>query len=142
MGLTNTSNVQLNNSIAFEEVLGFSAHLLAQLPLPTTLVIEVEWWDTPVIFVVNDRARERSDGYPVFDGKEFAAIVRGVENDRVWSTDLRQWCNVKKRDPGWRVKESEVMGRVVNPDSPGWTLDRVLKRIEAKLLSLEVAQDS
>jgi len=142
MDLTNPVNMQLNNPVAFEEVLGFSAHLLAQLPLPTTLVIEVEWWNTPVIFVVNDRARDPIDGCPVFDGKEFAAIVKGVENDRVWSTDLRQWCNVKKRDPGWRVKESEVMGGVVNPDFLGWTLDRVLKRIEAKLLSLEVAQDS
>jgi len=142
MDLTNL--VQLNNPTAFEEILNYPAHLLPQLPLITAVSIEAGWWKTPVVFFVNGRLIRlvQSRGWPAFDGEEFAAIVRGVENDRVWSTDLRQWCNVKKRDPAWRVKESEVMGGVVNPDSSGWTLERVLKRIEAKLLSLEVAQDS
>lgn len=116
---------------------------LPQLPLRTMLVIEADWWDTPVVFVANDKAGDpsRARGWPVFDGEEFVLIVRGVENDRVWSTDLRGWCNLKTRDPGWRVKEKDVMGGVVNPDEPGWTLERVLKRIEAKLLSLEVARN-
>jgi len=140
MDLIDLNNAQLNNPVAYEEILGFPAHRLPQLPLRTILVIEAEWWDTVVIFVVNGKIDVQSRAWPVFDGEEFASIVKGVENDRVWSTDLRGWCNLKRRDPGWRVKEKEVMGGVVQPDPPGWTLKRVLKRIEAKLLSLEVAQ--
>lgn len=126
---------------AEREVRELPAQLLAQLPLPATLFVQVPGHEGPVAITTSaDRAEsERAAGRTVFDAVEWSAIVTAAESDRLWPSDLRELC-VRKQGArttgGWMLDLDTALAGA-RPDAPQeWSVGRVLDRIGAALLAV------
>jgi len=132
------------------EVLGFRASLLVDLPEPVTLLINLEGFGELRISTLNPEPRERVQiaqrftptlsSTPVFFGAEWTAVVDAAEQDRVWPHQLREWCSKKRQRPTWELTPTYAMGATLHDHEPPkhWTVDQLLRRLGAELLSIEV----
>lgn len=76
---------------------------------------------------------------PRFDGLEWAALVLGVESERLWPHDFLRMCLDKQRDPSLRVDDLQVLaGAVGDRPSTPWSLTQVLRRLELTLVGVEL----
>lgn len=125
------------------ELLNFPARLLVDLPEPVTLRLQVAGAPVPVYFATYPLALDPpvlADSI-TFDRAELCALLSGVQADRVWHADFLGFCFEKWRSPGFRVTEVETLAGA-NPDSTSnWTLERVLRRLQAELLDVELVND-
>ena len=121
---------------AEREVRELPAQLLAQLPLPATLFVQVPGHEGPVAIATSaDRAEsERAAGRTVFDAVEWSAIVTAAESDRLWPSDLRELC--ARKVGGWTLDLDTALAGA-RPDAPQeWSVGRVLDRIGVALLAV------
>lgn len=121
------------------EVSSLPAHLLSNLPLPTTLRLEVPG-HTGIVSVVTSPEvvqSERESGAVVFDAAEWSALVTAAESDRLWPAELRAICARKAHTPEWTLDlDAALTG--ARADAPaGWTIGTVLERIGARLVAAE-----
>lgn len=121
------------DGLAVREVLEFPARLLGDLPLPTTLALDVPDVDGPVTVATQARS-----GPATFDASESSAIVQASEHDRAWPADFATWCGRKRADRGWRLTAGEALGPVCVEPPAGWTVARVLARLGAELRAVVI----
>ncbi len=122
-----------------DEVRAFPAQLLAALPRPTTLRLQIPGFDRVVTIAtsVELASMEREAGALVFDAMEWSALVAATEADRLWPTDLREICGRKMKTPSFTLDLECALGGARIGASPGWSMGRVLDRVGAQLLSVE-----
>jgi hypothetical protein len=138
------SSVGLRSSPAFSSDLeAFPAELLPGLPLAVTLWLEVPGAPVPVCFTTAEQA-PGSEGVLadriVFGRDELAALVVGVQSDRVWRKELLGMCFEKWRRPALRISEADALaGAQRDEHEQGWSLARVLDRLGAELVRVELA---
>jgi len=132
---------QLNNSVAFEEVLGMAARYFPEMPAASTLVCKAKWSALPVVFSASERVCRvaRNHSWPAFNGAETLALLEAAENDRAFLSDFQGWCELKIGDPKWRLRREKIMAGVSRPDPPKlWTVARLLRYLDLELDSIEV----
>lgn len=91
--------------MAHWEVLITAVRHLAELPVPTSLVLRVAGVEVPVVWT---SSRERytaaqAAGEVAFSPVEYEAVAGGVEAERAHAGDLLLWCARKLRDRAWRL---------------------------------------
>ena len=131
-----------------QEILGFPAHLLAQLPLPVALWLEVPGAPVPVCFTTAaSPADDSAHGTPsaaeavFFHREELTALVVAAEAGRLWRKDLLGLCFEKWRRPALRVTATDTLaGARPGPDAEPWSLGQVLAALGASLASVELAE--
>ena len=126
------------------EIQSLPARCVPALPLPVTLWLDVPGAPVPICF--STAAQESTQPYPglapviVFDRDELRAIVAGAEQDRMWRKELLALCFEKWRRPALRVALPDTLaGAVPSDDVSAWSLQRVLDRVGATLLRVDVA---
>lgn len=120
-----------------DEVLSLPAILLARLPAPPRLGLHVA--GVPGVVRVDPLGMEGSEPDDVvFDADEWAALVVAAEADRVWPADLRAFCERKRAEPAWRLELSEALAGAQPDRGERWDLGRVLRRLAASVLSIEL----
>lgn len=77
----------LSGGLAIREVLGFPASLLPQLPIPTTLVLELPGMASRVLIATHAGCPPRS-----FRAAEWLAIVSRAADGDASSEALKAWC--------------------------------------------------
>lgn len=130
----------LGRALRFGEALSLSARQLAALPLPPRLGLHVP--GVPGIVRVEldpaEAGASRAEGELVLDRGEWRALVLGAEADRLWPSDLAALCRRKVSDPSFRIDvESALAGAQPDPRE-SWSVARVLSRVGAELLSIEL----
>lgn len=114
------------------------ARLLFELPLAPSLGLHVPGVEGVVR--VSRAAEESEDDTsgPSLDAEEWVALVLGAEADRVWPRDLVGLLARKAADPSFRlIPEITLEGAQPDPEER-WSLRRLLDRIGAELLSIEL----
>ncbi len=127
------------------DVEAFPAHLLAALPLATTLLLHVPGVDgRPIAIATSEDALEvaRASGLVAFDAEEWRVLVSATESDRVWPADFRAAIErkalVAEPDAPWHLDEATAFGDARPDPSAGWSVGRVLARLGARLVGVEV----
>lgn len=126
-----------------EEVRRFDARAFVDLPKPTVLELVVPTYCGPV-WVRSDSVDAAATTDPVIDGPVWLALVAAVEADRVRPVDFRKWVEFLAGSAGTRPSRREALAEVeawvdgVELEVQGWTVGRVLERIEARLFSVRV----
>lgn len=141
--MTDVVQWKLNQKLAIEEVLSFPVSLLAQLPRPPVLVLKTE---RPGFVALDFREHSKTkttDELVVFNVGEIEALVEAAENDRIFERDFLGFCDIKARNPVWRLTREIALGSVPGilskpPESRRWTTARFLERIGARLQSVRV----
>lgn len=124
----------------FAEGLHLSARLMGDLPLAPSVALHV--LGVPgVVRIEFDAERAhaaRAEGDLVIDAEEWRAIALGAEADRVWPSDFAALCRRKQGEPSWRI-DTETALAGAQPDArEEWSAARVLERIGADVLSIEL----
>jgi hypothetical protein len=124
------------------EIEAFPARLLADLPLPVTLWLDIPGSPVPVCLtsaVSSTEGLEPLAPQVVFSRDEVAALVLGIEADRLWRKELLGFCFEKWRRPVWHVSADDALaGALPDLEQPAWSVERVLKRLGATLLRVEL----
>lgn len=141
------SEVGLRRSPAFlREIEDFPARLLGSLPVPLTLWLDIPGAPVPVCFTTAVASGEPAPLLAPqisFDRDELAALVIGVEADRVWRKELLGLCFEKWRRPALRISAKDTLaGAMPELDQPAWTLGEVLARLGAELTQVELADEA
>jgi hypothetical protein len=135
------------------ELLGFPAGLLSDLPEPMLLRLHVAGAPVPVYLATYPLALDPPvlADRVMFDRSELRALLQGVEADRIWHADFLGYCFEKWRSPGFHLSAEDALSGVntvntVNSvdaegEARGWTLARVLRRLQAQLISVELLSD-
>lgn len=126
------------------ELLELPAKLVPDLPLAFTLTLEIE--GAPALVQLSTELHlDGGDSLAdviVFDREELRALIVGTQADRIWRKDLLGVCFDKWRKPDHRLTlEAALAG--ANPDvaEAGGSLGRVLERLGATVVSIELADD-
>lgn len=116
---------------AEQQMQAFPARWLAELPLPPRLVLHV----SGVAGLVRvELGEEASDGVG-FSATEWVALCRGIEADRIWPADFVEVCRRKAANPAYRLELDDALGGVQVDENECWTLERVLERVDAHLVT-------
>jgi hypothetical protein len=129
-----------DDHVAELEARSIGAALLGDLPAAATLYLRVPGHDGLVAIATSaERAElERGSGMIVFDAAEWGALVVAAESDRVWPADLREICARKAGAADWALDLETALGGA-RADAPrGWSVGRVLDRIGAELVQVQV----
>jgi hypothetical protein len=124
---------------AEREVEALPADALADLPLPTTLYLQVPGRDGPIA-VATSRERadaEREAHRTVLGPEEWSALVTAVESDRLWPADFRDFCARKAADPSWVLDLETALAGARRDPPRHWTVGKVLSRIGARLVHVK-----
>lgn len=127
------------------EIEQLPARLLPCLPLPLTLWLDVPGAPVPVCLTtaVAEGAAEPVLGpRVVFDRDEVAALVIGAEADRVWRRELLGMCFDKWRRPALRIVAADALAGALPDASEVWSVERVLRRLGATVVRVELADDA
>lgn len=121
------------------EVRSLPAHMLASLPLPPTLRLEVPGHDGIVSVATSPEVvqSERESGTVVFDAAEWSALVTGAESDRVFPAELRDFCARKAKQPRWSLDLDVALSGARASAPVGWTVGAVLDRLGVRLVAAE-----
>ncbi|WP_236514758.1 hypothetical protein [Sandaracinus amylolyticus] len=121
------------------EVRSLPAHLLASLPLPATLRLEVPGHDGIVSVATSPEVvrSERESGAVVFDAAEWSALVTAAESDRLWAVELRDFCSRKAKHAGWSLDLDAALAGARASAPAGWTVGAVLDRLGVRLIAAE-----
>lgn len=123
----------LDPTTARREVLGYPAALLAELPLPTTLEIELAGGEAFTV-ATHPRCSARATWRPA----EWIALVRAAEHERAYPHTLRMWLARKHAAPSWLLTEAEPLDLPVIPPPLGWSVERVLRQLGAVLRNVHI----
>jgi hypothetical protein len=132
------------------EVDALEVRHLADLPVPTTLVLEVEGVGEVLFSTSRARVeRERRAGRPVWAPLGFELAAYAVQEGRALPEDWRGWC-ARLRARGWHLDEREAFGGAAGvedawraarhtgaPKEPRIAMGRLLRLVEARLVSCE-----
>lgn len=128
-------------SVDIEEVLGFQARFLLDLPLATSLIVrtpdslEEIVWTTRVL----EKPRQPS-GKIWFDKEEVRALISASESERAWPNDFREWCWMKRESPDF-VVDSEIALSGAKPTTHlDWNVGRILSWLALELVSATVSR--
>lgn len=128
----------------FAEALALSARRIVEMPLPPSLGLHVP--GVPgVVRVELDRAEAeaaRREGELVLDRDEWCALVLGAEADRLWPSDLAALCRRKVSEPSFRIDAESALAGAQPDRRESWSVARVLSRVGADLLSIDVERRS
>jgi hypothetical protein len=150
MTTPNLTSIAVRNTVAhpassaFAELGGLAARLLPDLPEAIALRLDVP--GAPVPVWIHSGAATQSEMRALaerieFDGREFAALVAGVEADRVWHRELLGFCFEKWRNPSFRLTTAVALAGV-NPDERvEWSLERLLMRLQARVVEIVFIRD-
>ena len=95
---------------------------LAELAVPTTLVLRVEGFEGPVVWTTS---RERyaaagAAGEAAFSPREYEGAVEAAEGGRAARSALGGWARLKAESLGaWRLTAEETGGAVRREAAPG-----------------------
>lgn len=125
------------------DVVECPAHVLGEMPLPSTLrCVDAAGRRFVITTSRLEYAQAAERGEPAFVGGELAVMAAGVRVGRVYSAQLRAWLEQKSADAAWRLSESEAIGGEVYDGAPSErcevTIGQVLRAIGAQLLGVEV----
>ena len=139
------------------EVEAFPAHLLAALPLATTLLLHVPGVEgRPVAVATSQGALDvaRAAGLLAFDADEWRVLVSATESDRLWPADFRavivgkslagRGASCAEGDPAAdaaadaRLDAAAAFGDARPDPVAGWSVGRVLARLGARLVGVEL----
>ena len=124
------------------EVLSLPARFVTELPLATRFVLEGLGISKRIVLDPGGIATAGESGEIVFSGDEVAALVLGVQAERLWPADLKGYCLLKLHDAGFKVTDELTLGGVEPLADPGWSLTRVLRALDLELRSVEIADDT
>lgn len=123
--------------LLYGEALGLPARSLPELPLPPALVLHAGGLCVRVqLGEGGGAARLPSD--LVLDAAEWRAIAAGAEADRLWPADFAALCARKRSDPAFRITEEVALAGAQPDPREVWPVARVLERIGARVLAIEL----
>jgi hypothetical protein len=124
-------------------LLELPAKFLAGLPEPISLRLKVAGAPAPICFKTSARSEIAPVLAPVitFDGAELAALVCGIEADRVWHPEFLGFCFEKWRQPSFELTQGVALAGANPDDAASFSLLRVLQRLEARVEQLELVVD-
>jgi hypothetical protein len=118
------------------EVLGFEARLLLRLPAATTLLCYTAQTDRTIVVttsrVVYVAARAR--GVATIIGREWVAVVRSTEQDRMWPSDVERLIDSKLGQAHYRFWDVDL-------EPERWIVERVLRRVGLVLHDVSAGDD-
>ncbi|MDD9972043.1 MAG: hypothetical protein OXR73_37705 [Myxococcales bacterium] len=124
------------------------ARCLPELPAPTVFTVYLEDVDEHLSFTTWEIPEPReapAAGRTWLDRLELAALVAAVEADRFFAEDLRGLCRARRSDPAARLTEetalSGAMGDLPDPSGRFLSLEEVLTRLDASLISVQLRDD-
>ncbi len=120
-------------------VLGFPAGLLAQLPVPISL--DVSFLAGARFAVVTDPDLadvRRARGERVLDGADWEVLVTATESDRLRGIDLAELLAARREGP---LRLDTVLGGARPDPSQGWSVARVLSRLEVVIHAAGIATE-
>jgi hypothetical protein len=123
------------------EVEAFPARLLGGLPVASTLWLHVPGVEGRPVAVATSAvaaATARAAGLVAFDAGEWEAVVVAAESDRLWPADFRSAVARKHDDEAARLELGHALGDARPDPARGWSVGRVLDRIGAKLVRVEI----
>lgn len=127
------------------EIRELPARLVPNLPLGVTLWLRVPGAPVPVCFttaVASGEPQPVLGSHVVFDRDEIAALVVGVEADRVWCRELLGMCFDKWRRPALRIVAADTLAGALPDATETWSLECVLRRLGATLVHVELTGDA
>lgn len=150
-------------AVPVAEVLALAVHHLAELPLATTLIVELDGGGELEIWTTDREVAALAvrEGAPVFTAAEFETMCLAVEAERFFAADLRRWHARKEANPSARLTPREAHAGVrPAPRRPGatwWSADPeadpkgqwmphgptfgwLLWRLEARLVGVEYTE--
>lgn len=122
-----------------DELSGFGARLLTDLPLATTLVCRRRLGNGQLVVTTSRAVYEaaKRNRVPVFAGSELWALVLAAEHERGSPVALEMWCAQKVADPAWRLTAEVALGEVCGTFLPrGWSLGMALRTFGAELVEV------
>jgi hypothetical protein len=120
----------------FEEALELPADLLGALPRPPRIALWAAGVSETVVVALDGSAGEGI----VLGPDEWRAIVSGACADRLWPADFVALCRRKSSDPAWRIDEETALAGAQPDPRERWSARRVLDRIGAFVLSIDVEE--
>ena len=124
------------------EMMAFEARHLMALPIPPQLSLHVPGVPGFVRIEANPPVPGGVDthepGALYFDAAEWEALVMAAEADRVWPSDLRAICQLKRAELDWTLTPTRALAGAQPDPSERWTVAQVLDRIGAQLLSVSM----
>lgn len=121
-----------------QELLGFPARYLAELPVKVRLRVQASGLHRE-IEITTGRVEVRP-GALQLSGTELRALALGVEAERLFPSDVKGYCLLKLHDPAFEISEDLALGGVEPTPGPGWPLARVLAALELELRSVELEE--
>lgn len=125
--------------VRWEEALELPAEVLGSLPLTPRLTLHVGGVPGLVVIDLEPASAPTSEGELRFDAAEWRAIVVAASADRVWPMDFVSFCRRKRDEPAWRIEEETALAGAQPDPRERWSARRVLARIGAELVSIDVA---
>lgn len=130
------------------ELQAFPARYLIELPSPLGFSVQAHGIPTDIDLMT---ARLAYGDEPlrgiVFDADELAALVLGVENERVRPAEFKGFCLHKLQDPGFRLTPELALdgafaqSTVAGAAAPTLSLGQVLRGLELRLVSAHMLCD-
>jgi hypothetical protein len=130
--------ISLEQRALQQEVLGFPAQLLPELPVKVRIRVQASGLHRE-IEITTGRVEVRP-GALQLSGSELRALALGAEAERLFPSDLKGYCLLKLHDPAFEISEDLALGGVEPPPGPGWPLARVLAALELELRSVEIEE--
>jgi hypothetical protein len=122
--------------IAGEELLAFPAQHLNGLPVSVRIDLQATGINQPIHWA-SEPIAVPTDGV-FFDADEVRAIAIGVQSERLWPSDFKGFCLLKRHDPSVRVTEALALGGAQPDRGAPWSLGRVLRWLELELVDVEL----
>jgi hypothetical protein len=146
-----TDPVPARSAEEMHEVERLEVRHLADLPVPTTLVLDVPGVGEVLVSTSRSRVEAaRLDGRPVWAPLGFELAAYAVQEGRALPEDWRGWCG-RLRAREWRLDEREALGgaagvedawraarRTGAPQEPRIALGHLLRLVGTRLVSCEV----
>lgn len=124
--------------LRWEEALDLPGALLPELPLPPTLALRVPGVAGLVRVVPAAAEGSSSAAEVVLDADEWRAVVLGAEADRLFSAGFTALCARKRSEPRWRIGPEVALDGARPDPRERWSAARVLERIGAEVISIEL----
>jgi hypothetical protein len=123
-----------------EEVLGFQANLLLDLPLYTSLTLRVPGFSEEVVWTTRVLETPRQPSEQIwFDKEEMRALISASESERAWPNDFKEWCWMKRESPDFILNPEITLSGAQPTTDRNWDVGKVLKWLELDFVSVHVS---
>lgn len=124
-----------------EEVLGFRARFLLDLPLNTSLILRFPGFSEQVVWTTRVLEQPRLPSEQIwFDREEVRALISAAESERAWPSDLREWCWMKRESPDFILNHEIAHSKAQPMTDQKWTVGQILEWLELDLVSITLGR--